>query len=88
LNYNAGIRKEDRTVNVVLKIRKVGTSAGVILPKDLLEHLDLKVGDELAVKASQNGLELSPYDEDFSRRVRAFERSRRKFRNAYRELAK
>jgi putative addiction module antidote len=75
-------------VKAVLKIRKVGTSAGVILPKDLLEHLDLKVGDELAVKASQNGLELSPYDEDFARRVRAFERSRRKFRNAYRELAK
>ena len=75
-------------MKAVLKIRKVGTSAGVILPKALLEHLDLNVGDELAVKTSQHGLELSPYDENFSRRVRAFERSRRKFRNAYRELAK
>jgi putative addiction module antidote len=72
----------------VVKIRNVGTSAGVILPKDLLEQMDLKVGDQLTVKVSQSGLELSPYDEDFSRRVRAFERSRRKFRNAYRELAK
>ena len=71
-----------------LKIRKVGSSAGVILPKDLLEHMSLEIGDELAVKTSENSLELSPYDEDFSRRVRAFERSRRKFRNAYRELAK
>ncbi|NIW24667.1 MAG: AbrB/MazE/SpoVT family DNA-binding domain-containing protein [Gammaproteobacteria bacterium] len=75
-------------MNGKLKIRKVGTSAGVILPKDLLEQLDLKVGDELTVTTKQNSLELSPYDEDFSRRVRAFERSRRKFRNAYRELAK
>ena len=75
-------------MNGKLKIRRVGTSAGVILPKDLLEQLDLKVGDELAVTATQNGLELSPYDGDFSRRVRAYERSRRKFRNAYRELAK
>ncbi len=75
-------------MNGRLKIRKVGTSAGVILPKDLLEQLDLKVGDELAVTTTKNGLELSPYDEDFSRRVRAYERSRRKFRDAYRELAK
>lgn len=72
----------------VLKIRKVGSSAGVILPKDLLDRLKLEIGDELAVKASADGLELSPYDADFARRVRAFERSRRKFRNAYRELAK
>lgn len=72
----------------VLKIRKVGTSAGVILPKDLLEQLNVKVGDELAVKASADGLELSPYDADFARRVKVFERSHRKFRNAYRELAK
>jgi putative addiction module antidote len=72
----------------VLKIRSVGTSAGVILPKDLLDSLDLKVGDALAVKTSENGFELSPYDENFARKVRALERSRRKFRNAYRELAK
>ena len=72
----------------VLKIRNVGTSAGVILPKDLLEHLKLKVGDELAVKTSEDGIELSPYDADFARRVRVFERSHRKFRNAYRELAR
>lgn len=75
-------------MTAVLKIRKVGSSAGVILPKDLLDHLRLRIGDELTVKTSESGLELSPYDEDFSRRVRAFERSRRKFRNAYRELAK
>ena len=75
-------------MTAVLKIRKVGTSAGVILPKDLLDHLKLKVGDELAVRTSNDGLELSPYDADFARRVRVYERSHRKFRNAYRELAK
>jgi putative addiction module antidote len=72
----------------VLKIRNVGTSAGVILPKDLLEQMKLKVGDELTVSVSGDGIELSPYEADFARRVRVFERSHRKFRNAYRELAK
>jgi putative addiction module antidote len=75
-------------MRAVLKIRNIGTSAGLILPKDLLDRLDLKVGDALTVKVSANGIELSPYDENFDRKVRAFERSRRKFRNAYRELAK
>ncbi len=72
----------------VLKIRSVGNSAGVILPKDELDRLHLKIGDELAIKQLEGGIELSPYDEDFERRVRALERSQRKFRNAYRELAK
>ena len=75
-------------MTAALKIRKVGGSAGVILPKDLLDGFNLQVGDELSLTTSENGFELSPYDEDFARRVRAFERSRRKFRNAYRELAK
>jgi len=75
-------------MRAVLKIRNVGSSAGVILPKDLLDQLKLRIGDELAVKQTEDGLELSPYDAEFARRVRVFERSHRKFRNAYRELAK
>lgn len=75
-------------MTAVLKIRPFGNSAGVILPKDELDRLHLTIGDELTIRQSENGLELSPYDDDFARRVQAFERSRRKFRNAYRELAK
>lgn len=75
-------------MSVVAKIRKVGTFAGVILPKELLESLDLKVGNELVVRPSKDGFELSPYDQEFERKLRAFERSRRKYRNSYRDLAK
>lgn len=75
-------------MSAVAKIRKVGTFAGVILPKELLESLDLKVGNELVVRPSKDGFELSPYDQEFERKLRAFERSRRKYRNSYRDLAK
>ena len=75
-------------MSAVVKIRPIGNSACVILPKEELDRLHLKVGDELTVTRSENGLGLSPYDQGFARRVRAFERSRRKFRNAYRELAR
>lgn len=72
----------------VLKIRKLGNSAAVILPKDELERMHVQIGDELAITRSDEGLRLSPYDKDFARKVELFERHHRQFRNAHRELAK
>jgi len=72
----------------VLKVRKLGNSAAVILPKDELERMQVKIGDELTIERSDKGLLLSPYDKDFTRKVDLFERYHRQFRNAHKELAK
>ena len=72
----------------VVKLRKVGNSLGVILPREELNHLHLAVGDDLTIVRTAKGIELSPYDQGFDMKLRAFERSRRKYRNALRELAK
>ncbi len=72
----------------VVKLRKIGNSLGVLLPKDELERLHLKDGDELTLISTERGLEITPYDPDFDKKMRAFERTRRKYRNAFRELAK
>lgn len=72
----------------ILKIRQLGNSAAVILPKDELERMQVGIGDELVVERSAEGLQLSPYDKDFARKVELFERHHRQFRNAHRELAK
>jgi len=72
----------------VLKVRKLGNSAAVILPKDELERMQVKIGDELTIERSDKGLLLSPYDKDFTRKVDLFERHHRQFRNAHKELAK
>jgi putative addiction module antidote len=45
-------------MNTTLKIIRIGNSAGVILPKALLEQLDARIGDELAVVETENGIEL------------------------------
>jgi antitoxin component of MazEF toxin-antitoxin module len=42
-------------VTAALKSRKFGGSADVILPRDLLEGLNLGIGDELAVRVSVRG---------------------------------
>ena len=71
-----------------LKIRKVGNSAGVTLPKELLSRLNVAEGDELIVTEDKDGYRITPYDPQFERAMKAFERTRRKYRNAFRELAK
>jgi len=71
-----------------LKIRKIGNSAGLTLPKELLARLKIGEGDEVIVSETKEGLSISPYDETFEAAMKAYERSRKKFRNAYRELAK
>ena len=71
-----------------LKLRKIGSSVGVILPKELLEQLHLQEGDQLFADANQEGLQLTPYDPEFDQAMKAFDRTRRKYRNALHELAK
>ena len=72
----------------VLKLRKVGNSLGIILPKEELNRFQLEVGDELTFVRTESGFEISPYDREFEKKLKMFEKSRRKYRNALRELAK
>jgi len=71
-----------------LKLRKVGGSVGFILPKELLEALHLAEGDQLFADTNQYGLQLTPYNPDFEAAMKAFDRTRKKYRNALHQLAK
>lgn len=71
-----------------LKTRKIGNSIGVILPKEMLEQFHIKEGDTLYASSTPEGMQLTPYDPEFEVAMKAFERTRRKYRNALRELAK
>lgn len=71
-----------------LKLRKVGSSVGVIIPKDMLDSLHLAEGDPIYASVDDDGVHLTPYDPDFEAAMEAFGRTRRKYRNALRKLAK
>ena len=72
-----------------LTVRKIGNSFGFTVPKAMFDHLRVKEGDTLhAVIEPGGGLRISPYDPAFEATVKALERTRRKYRNALRELAK
>lgn len=40
------------------KIRQIGNSFGIILPKDILDALELKDGDEIDMEMKQKTIEL------------------------------
>jgi putative addiction module antidote len=71
-----------------LKIRQIGNSLGVVLPKDVLAKLRVGEGDELHMVETPDGLELRPYDPDLERQLEAGRSIAKRYRNALRELAK
>ena len=71
-----------------LKLIRIGNSTGVILPKDVLDRLDVQVGDELAVTQTPDGVTLHWRNEDFDAQMEAARKVMKKYRNALRELAK
>jgi len=71
-----------------LKIQKIGNSAGVILPKELLAHLHAEIGQSVAVTKTPNGIELRAPDDDFEEQMQAAREVMARRRRALRELAK
>jgi putative addiction module antidote len=71
-----------------LKLRKIGGSLGVIIPKEELQRMNVDEGDELYGVADEKGIYLTPLDPEFERKVKAFERTRKRYRNALHELGK
>ena len=70
------------------KLRAVGNSTGVVLPKEVLADLNLGQGDRIFLLKTENGYVLSPYDEALDEQLNAAEVGMKQYRNALRELAK
>jgi putative addiction module antidote len=71
-----------------VKVTTVGSSAGVVLPKEVLARLKVGKGDVLYVTETSSGIELSPYDPAFEHEMEAARRVMRRYRNALRQLAR
>lgn len=71
-----------------VKIRKIGNSLGVVLPKDVLAMLNAGEGDEFSISVSDQGLRLETYNEEVSKQVDVGRDIARRYRNTLRELAK
>jgi putative addiction module antidote len=67
-----------------VKVRKIGNSLGAILPSEVAARLRVREGDNLSMTETADGIQLSPYDPDFEAVMSAFERGRKRYRNALR----
>ena len=70
-----------------LKIRRVGNSLGLTLPKEAASKLNVAEGDTVFLSDAPDGFLMTPYDAGFAAAMKAFEKGERKYRNALRELA-
>ena len=72
-----------------LKLRKVGNSVGVVLPKEALTYLKVGDGDVLCVtEGSEGSLRISPARGDFGHQMQTAQDVIARYRNTLRELAK
>ena len=73
---------------VELKVRRVGNSLGVVLPKEVITRLNTKEGAPLyLVEAPEGGYRLVPYDPDFEAKMARAEDIISRYRNTLRILA-
>jgi len=71
-----------------LKVRKIGNSLGIVLPKEVLAHLKVEEGDTMTLTEAQDGVRLTASNPQFAKTMAVFESLNRRYRNALRELAK
>ena len=71
-----------------VKVTTVGSSVGIVLPKDVLAKLRVDKGDSLYITETPDGVRLTAYQPDFAPKMEVAERVMRKHRDVLRKLAK
>jgi putative addiction module antidote len=71
-----------------LKVRRVGNSLGVVLPKEALNRLNVADGDQLYITEAPDGFRITAADPEFAKQMEVAEKGMKRYRNALRKLAK
>jgi len=72
-----------------LKLRKIGNSLGIVLPKEVVSRLRAYEGDQLYLIEVPNGAyQLTPYDPVFDKKMKLAEGIIGRYRNTLHKLAK
>ena len=73
---------------IEVKVTTVGNSVGIVLPKEVLSRLHVEKGDSLYVTETPDGVQLTPYEQDFAAEMEAARRVMRNNRDVLRKLAR
>lgn len=73
---------------IELRLRKIGNSLGVVLPKEALARLDMVEGEALYLTESPDGsYRLQAHDPHFAHKMEAAESLMRRYRDTLHTLA-
>jgi len=74
---------------VTLKVRRVGNSLGLVLPKEVVSHLRTGEGQEVFLLEGPNHTyRITPFDPTFDKKMAKAEEIMVRYRNALHTLAK
>ena len=71
-----------------LKLRQIGTSVGVVLPKEALAALKVEKGDVVFLTEHKDGFRVTRFDTEVERQMEAAREIMKRRRHVLRELAK
>ena len=71
-----------------LKITKIGNSAGIILPKEVLARLKLQAGDKVFLTDAPGAATITPHNAEFAEQMTIARQIMKQRREVLRELAK
>lgn len=76
-------------MNIEAKVRKIGNSLGIVIPKEALQALRVKEGDTLYLtEGAESSIRVTPEKPGFSEKMAKADDLMNRYRNAFRELAK
>lgn len=76
-------------MTIEAKVRKIGNSLGIVLPKEALQALKVQEGDVLYLtEGAESSLRVTAERPGFREKMEIAESLMNRYRNAFRELAK
>lgn len=68
-------------------IRKIGNSEGIIIPREVLDRMGVKAGDEIELTSEGTKVILSVGDDEFERQIAHAEKFMDRYKVALKKLA-
>jgi putative addiction module antidote len=88
-NLKSGEATAQGISTMKIEIKKIGNSDGLLLPRELMQRLDLKRGQQLHIsELAGGGFQALPYDPDFEQTMEIADEVMDKYRDTLAALAK
>ncbi|MGP8258473.1 MAG: AbrB/MazE/SpoVT family DNA-binding domain-containing protein [Acidobacteriaceae bacterium] len=75
------------TTATAVKVTTIGSSVGIVLPREILNRLHVEKGDTVYLTESPDGIRITPYDAAFARKIGILEQVMRENRDVLKKLA-